>query len=751
MQGAVLKIATNGSDFVLLKQFTNSLDGAAPRSGLVLSGSTLYGTTSLGGSSDGGTVFKINTDGSGFAVIKSFPAGSYNRNLPTFGLRGTGPDRIATYEAAPPMGGLTLVENTLFGTTRSGGAAGQGQIFRVDTDGQNYIVIKEFNGSDGAAPTCDLSLSANTFFGTTSLGGSLNTGTVFRIDLDGSNFAVLKNFTGSDTDGAEPYAGLALSGGTLYGTAVRGGNAAYHAGVVFKLDTNGGGFAVLKNFGSSTVLEASGPLGRLALSGNTLFGTAAGEMGLGYSGIFSLNTNGGNYTSVRTFFSNPSTTSPRAGLLVSGSTLYGTTFNSVFKAGLGGSGFTVLRTFVPSSGDAMAPGPVILAGENLYGASISGGASNAGVIFKVHTNGTGYSVLKSFNGAGDGSSPGSRLVASGDTLYGTAKFGGSGQGGTVFSIKTNGTSFAVLHSFGAEGFAPSSPVQADGVLYGAAAAAGVNGNGVIYKVNVNGTGFGILKDFTTAEGAGPASEPALLGGALYGTTTYGGVFGLGNIFKINTNGTGFSVLHSFGADEQFSEPGRVTVSGTTIYAISAGRTNIICRINADGTRYFVITKLSDPRFAGGLLNSSLLISGSTLYGVSGGVPPQPGGVFQLDTNGANAAIIRSFRPPSEGTSPNSDLVLSGNSLYGTTTDGGELGEGAIYRLDLSPRLTITRADAAVELFWPLYAADYFLEQNSDLADTNWTSLTTATPFNDGTNNSVTLPSTEVFGAYRLRK
>ena len=39
---------------------------------LVLSGGTLYGTTYLGGSSDKGTVFKVNTDGTGYTVLKSF-------------------------------------------------------------------------------------------------------------------------------------------------------------------------------------------------------------------------------------------------------------------------------------------------------------------------------------------------------------------------------------------------------------------------------------------------------------------------------------------------------------------------------------------------------------------------------------------------------------------------------------------------------------------------------------------------------
>jgi uncharacterized repeat protein (TIGR03803 family) len=55
----------------VLKNFIGS-DGQSPRAGLVLSGGTLYGTTYCGGSSGLGTVFKVNTDATGYTVLKSF-------------------------------------------------------------------------------------------------------------------------------------------------------------------------------------------------------------------------------------------------------------------------------------------------------------------------------------------------------------------------------------------------------------------------------------------------------------------------------------------------------------------------------------------------------------------------------------------------------------------------------------------------------------------------------------------------------
>jgi uncharacterized repeat protein (TIGR03803 family) len=53
---------TDGTGYTVLKSFTNN-DG--PNAGLILSGGTLYGTTYMGGSSGDGTVFKMNTNGTG--------------------------------------------------------------------------------------------------------------------------------------------------------------------------------------------------------------------------------------------------------------------------------------------------------------------------------------------------------------------------------------------------------------------------------------------------------------------------------------------------------------------------------------------------------------------------------------------------------------------------------------------------------------------------------------------------------------
>src|SRR5262249_52353209 len=78
-EGTGFQLQPDGSGFTVLKWFTNSLEGANPYPGLVLSSDAVYGTTANGGSSNLGTVFKVNTDGSGYTVLKSF-AGSDGAN-----------------------------------------------------------------------------------------------------------------------------------------------------------------------------------------------------------------------------------------------------------------------------------------------------------------------------------------------------------------------------------------------------------------------------------------------------------------------------------------------------------------------------------------------------------------------------------------------------------------------------------------------------------------------------------------------
>jgi uncharacterized repeat protein (TIGR03803 family) len=79
--------------------------------------------------------------------------------------------------------------------------------------------------SDGANPYAGLILSGNTLYGTALNGGSFGDGTVFAVHTNGTGFTNRHSCTATagsnstNSDGSHPYAGLILSGTTLYGTA----------------------------------------------------------------------------------------------------------------------------------------------------------------------------------------------------------------------------------------------------------------------------------------------------------------------------------------------------------------------------------------------------------------------------------------------------------------------------------------------------------------------------------------------------
>jgi uncharacterized repeat protein (TIGR03803 family) len=114
----------------------------------------LYGTTTSGGISNVGTLFRINTDGSGFKALHEF---------------------TGTWDAGEPFGGLMLYSNVFYGTAIAGNSSSTnyGIIFQINPDGSGFTNLYNFSGgSDGAGPGTTLVLNGNTLYGTADLGGS---------------------------------------------------------------------------------------------------------------------------------------------------------------------------------------------------------------------------------------------------------------------------------------------------------------------------------------------------------------------------------------------------------------------------------------------------------------------------------------------------------------------------------------------------------------------------------------------------
>jgi len=372
-EGTVFRVNIDGSSFTNLHTFTLSSfssiswpepytnsDGFDPQGGVIVSGNTLYGTATGGGSNGDGTVFRVNTDGSDFTNLYSFTAlylafeGSTNS------------------DGALPSAGLILLGNTLYGTTGNGGSGGAGTVFRVNTDGSDFTSMNSFTGDNTGdvivLPSGGLLLSGDTLFGTTpGAGNSDFYGTVFRVNTNGSDFTNLYSFT-NGIDGSDPSSALVLSGNTLYGTAEDGGGAGN--GTVFSINTDGSGFTILHSFSAasgyyhqySLNIDGAGPRG-LILSGNTLYGAANGGGSGGFGTLFRMNTDGSAFTLLYSFtalawgtYTNSDGAGP-GGLVLSGNTLYG----AAAGGGSGGTGTIFALTLpVPSSGIAQAVNQVVI-------------------------------------------------------------------------------------------------------------------------------------------------------------------------------------------------------------------------------------------------------------------------------------------------------------------------------------------------------------------------------------------------------
>jgi len=156
-----------------------------------------------------------------------------------------------------------------------------------------------------------------------------------------------------------------------------------------------------------------------------------------------------------------------------------------------GADYVVLRNFGANPQDGFGPNPQagLVQGNDgsLYGATSAGGSNFYGTVFKMSTNGANYAVLHSFGqGPIDGTSCEGRLAQGRDgAWYGTAVGGGACNAGTVFRVNADGTGYAVLYNFATNGGAQlpyAGVVQgADGAWCGTAAG-GSYGDGVVFRL-----------------------------------------------------------------------------------------------------------------------------------------------------------------------------------------------------------------------------------------------------------------------------
>jgi uncharacterized repeat protein (TIGR03803 family) len=301
----------------LLYSFRGPDDGATPQGSLVADNGALYGTTEFGGKSGDGTIFEITTAGKE-RVVYAFKGGRDG--------------------ATPVLAGLVVMGGTLYGTTSAGGdsschvenSVGCGTIFAVTPSGKERVLYRFKGKPDGASPSGSLIALGGTLYGTTNFGGPGDNGTVFSAGTSGSQ-RVIYAFKGFP-DGAVPYAGLTPLNGAFYGTTSFGG-AFNYSGTVFKVSATGTE-RVIHSFQGYP--DGAVPLGSLIVYKGELYGTTeyggnssracVGGAIVGCGTIFAIGTSGNERVLYR-FRGVPDGLLPWTGLVLSNGVFYGTTLS----------------------------------------------------------------------------------------------------------------------------------------------------------------------------------------------------------------------------------------------------------------------------------------------------------------------------------------------------------------------------------------------------------------------------------------
>jgi uncharacterized repeat protein (TIGR03803 family) len=355
--------------------------GGFPTGRLVADGTgNLYGTTTGGGTNNGGTIYRLNAANNYAATaLASFPASSYAYA----GL------------AIDPAG-------VLYGTTNRGGTDAAGTFYRADP-ANNYAIntLGSFTYStDGGFPYYAMYRDgAGNLYGTTSRGGPVSgptgRGTIYKLDAANDyQLSVINDLATSAS--AFPQSGvIADAAGNFYGVCGGGINT---AGSVYKLDkANNYALTNLHAFDGAT--DGRQPIGNLVADGaGNLFGVTT-DIGTaaGHGTAFKLDASN-NYalTTIATFPSFPGT--PSEGMIMDGAgNLYGVTDGgtssdpgSVFKLDASNNyALSTLATFVNGTGLPRHPQAPLFATSDgrLFGTTVNGGANNLGTFFEVTNSG----------------------------------------------------------------------------------------------------------------------------------------------------------------------------------------------------------------------------------------------------------------------------------------------------------------------------------------------------------------------------
>ncbi len=619
--GFLLRIDPATGQQTILHEFSGGNDGGGPNGPLLRVGAAMYGTTQGGGKNGLGTLFRFSPPTGKQVVVHDFAGGS-----------------DGSYPVSPPI----EVGGFLYGTTSGGGKPGYGTVYRFDpATGAETVLYSFAYGSDLAGINGPVVAIGGTLYGTGTAGGASGNGGVFAVDATSGAERVLYSFPVDAQHGGQPFTGLAVAGGLLYGTTYYGG--AYGRGAIFSVDPASGSSSIVHSFSGGN--DAANPDGQLLPFRGVLYGASQSGGALQQGAVFKFDPATGAESVLHSFSGGGN---DEAGVVAVGGTIY-----SASAEGGSAGGGEILKTDTASgtttsvyqfskAASGLAPNaPLLSIGGMLWGTTRYGGAYGFGAVFRVDPSTGTETVFYSFKGGSDGAYPMAAVIDAGGQLYGTTFDGGASGCGTLFKLDTHSRTEQVLHAFngGSDGCNPyAALLDFAGVLYGTTYDPGFDVNsGTVFKFDTATGTESLVYSFPYSSSANngnaqaPASALIDFGGLLYGTAPFGGGSG-GAVYTIDPVTETETVLCSFG--------------------LGSGA----------GTPW-----------------SSLLRVGNIMYGTTlqGGTHGH-GTIYQLNPRTGAATVLYSFTGGANGGGPTSALSLVGGVLYGATNGGGAYGAGTVF-------------------------------------------------------------------------
>lgn len=638
--GTIFKVKNDGTNFSIIKSF-DKINGANPYSGTLIIGSDgkLYGVTEKGGSANGGVIFKLNQDGSGFTKLKDFDANS----------------------GIEPMGSLLEVSSTgkLYGVTYRTPTDGGGKIYRIDKDGSNFETIHSFTlqSIDGSNPLAGLTEHSDGFlYGVTRNGGTGGSGTFYKIDSEG-NFTLLFSFP------SEGFANSKLLSGdasTLYG---------YNSNYLYKINPNGSGFSKIMA-GDFFLTKGAPQLDSQGFLNGVVTNQSQSDKGF----IFKIRPDGSGFQKEHLFLGSGAATSWNQFIKDANSdNFYGTTFMGgnndsgvIYKFSV--AGFSILYQFNPDGKEFYPIGNLAKGDTHVYGLTKFGG-KGCGVLYQIDLSNYQYSKIYTFESS-LGCRPTAVSIDANGTLWGATGGGGSSNAGVIFKFDKSSGYSKVVDLDNSKGFDITDEFSFyEDYMYGIS-------SGTVFKVNKSNGEFVKLLDLDPATTGGGGSGLIAIADGLFGTTYFGGSANKGTIFKINRDGTGLKILSNFDSYLNNGPSGGLTYDNGFLFGLAANG-NSIYRVKADGTDFKNLHTFGNFSAA---FYGNLEIANNELYGTQSG----QGSIFKMKLDGSDFKnLFSSFNEinglnPLSGTIPiDFDLITSTDiidqksniSVYPTLSEG----------------------------------------------------------------------------------